>query len=396
MRQGLLCRLGAGLLLGFLVEMLPAGEILTNAEVTEMVKSGLGETIIREKIATSENIFDISAKALIDLKKNAVPETLIQLMHQEALKNQKRLRARIASEIQNLVAENELCRRGAEAYLKKVGSAALPQLREALNANPENVQEALIDILSKMNDRDSAPLLRELLVSQSHRLRIAAAAALTALADETSVKLARQAVKQGDGRLDGYMRLLGGMKDSASVSALAVCLLRAFAPESRAEAAWALGEIQAQAGVSTLETALVNDNEIAVKANAAEALGKIAAEESFARLTDACRNMPAVRQQALAAIGRYPAKLSVPFLVGALAQPLKAEEKQVALKALRAQTGRDFGTDMAAWNRWMAENLAPAAQAEAETPAAPGTEAKPETPAAPAETPAEGQTPADK
>src|SRR5437868_15006836 len=50
------------------------GEVLTNADVISMVKSGLPEAVIIGSIKTSENNFDISAKGLIALQKASVPQ----------------------------------------------------------------------------------------------------------------------------------------------------------------------------------------------------------------------------------------------------------------------------------------------------------------------------------
>ncbi|MBK8148136.1 MAG: hypothetical protein IPK58_07925 [Acidobacteria bacterium] len=46
-------------------------ETLTNLQVVEMVKSGLGTSIIAKKINGSENRFDVSVNALIELKTQA-------------------------------------------------------------------------------------------------------------------------------------------------------------------------------------------------------------------------------------------------------------------------------------------------------------------------------------
>lgn len=62
-------------------------EILTNAIVIEMSKIGLEKEIIIKKINESPNNFDVSANALIELKKNGVDSAVISLMLERA--NQK-------------------------------------------------------------------------------------------------------------------------------------------------------------------------------------------------------------------------------------------------------------------------------------------------------------------
>src|ERR1043165_2360335 len=55
-------------------------EILTNATVIEMSKIGLDKQIILKKIGDSPNRFDVSANALIELKKASVADEVIALM----------------------------------------------------------------------------------------------------------------------------------------------------------------------------------------------------------------------------------------------------------------------------------------------------------------------------
>jgi hypothetical protein len=55
-------------------------EVLTNATVIEMSKVGLDKEIILKKINDSPNKFDVSANALIELKKASVADDVIALM----------------------------------------------------------------------------------------------------------------------------------------------------------------------------------------------------------------------------------------------------------------------------------------------------------------------------
>jgi len=59
-------------------------EVLTNAVVTEMSKSGLSKEIILKKINDSQNDFDTSVNALIELKKGGVADEVIALMMEKA------------------------------------------------------------------------------------------------------------------------------------------------------------------------------------------------------------------------------------------------------------------------------------------------------------------------
>src|SRR5262245_53154341 len=57
-----------------------AQETLTNQSIMEMLKAGLSERVVIAKIRTSPTSFDTSTDALIALKKNGVPEKVIEAM----------------------------------------------------------------------------------------------------------------------------------------------------------------------------------------------------------------------------------------------------------------------------------------------------------------------------
>ena len=65
-------------LLIFVSTTFAQSETLTNAAIVEMTRAGLGVPIILQKIASSGANFDISVKALIELKKAGVQDEVIQ------------------------------------------------------------------------------------------------------------------------------------------------------------------------------------------------------------------------------------------------------------------------------------------------------------------------------
>ena len=75
-------------------------ETLTNSTVIEMSKIGLDKEIIIKKINESENKFDISTNALIELKKNGVENAVITLMLERA--NRKTIDNPISTPIDNM------------------------------------------------------------------------------------------------------------------------------------------------------------------------------------------------------------------------------------------------------------------------------------------------------
>ena len=57
-----------------------ASEVLTNDAIVTMVKAGLGEEVIVGKVKISQNQFDLSTQALLDLKGQGVSEAIIKAM----------------------------------------------------------------------------------------------------------------------------------------------------------------------------------------------------------------------------------------------------------------------------------------------------------------------------
>jgi len=55
-------------------------EVLTNTQIIEMTKAGLGRDLIVSKIRSSQSKFDVSVNALIDLKKANVDDEVISAM----------------------------------------------------------------------------------------------------------------------------------------------------------------------------------------------------------------------------------------------------------------------------------------------------------------------------
>src|ERR1700733_8161212 len=53
---------------------------LTNDDVVKMVKAGLDQNVITQTIAASPQEFDLSSDALIHLKEEGVPDSVVQAM----------------------------------------------------------------------------------------------------------------------------------------------------------------------------------------------------------------------------------------------------------------------------------------------------------------------------
>src|SRR5437879_8609738 len=87
-RGGRLARLVQALLIGAALALAggtpaSAQEVLTNESVVGMVKAGLPETVIIQKIRSASRKFDNSTDGLIKLKRAGVPDKVIEAMVSE-------------------------------------------------------------------------------------------------------------------------------------------------------------------------------------------------------------------------------------------------------------------------------------------------------------------------
>lgn len=379
-----------------------ADEVMTNQDVVEMIKAGFGEDLIVDKIKNTGNRFDVSTKAMIQLKAEKVPESIISLMLSQARSKKSRMKSEIGLQIQRLAAENPPeTRDAALLFLVQQGDLSLPFLRETLINSRPQMRVAALFALGKMKDAESVRPIRTMFTDTAPEVRLAAATAVAEIGDAASVDAAHDAVVAGAPPLDGFLRLLGLAKSTKSAAFIRARLLEDSDPLARAQAAWALGEIKDVDSASDLEHALLKDQTATVRAECATALGKLKLPSSADALKRICLNDNSeARAAALAALGEFPAGTSVPFLIkGALggnSGNLSADEIKAVLDSLRKLTHQDFGAESAKWLEWYEKNrnaidaggeIMPAPETPAPASPAPTPATPAPTPAAPAPTP---------
>ena len=335
-----------------------SSETLTNQDVIDLLEADLNRELIEQKIRSSKNNFDMSTRAMIVLKKANVPDDIIALMLNEHRSQISKVNRKISLEIQHLVAERPEVRDAAFLKLKQYGDTALRPLRDTLAHLRAPMRAAAAYTLARLGDAKSLPLMRGLLTDSVADVRYAAAQGLYELDDKESVILARRAVTGGLDPLDGYLRLLGHFKDVKAAGFVKLRMLESGDKLTRAQAAWALGEIGWSEALDTLENAIdVNqEREPSVRREAVLALGKIQADSSVQKLIRVCTTDPQVRREVMLALGNFPADATVPFLVGTLQRRLAPAELQAALDSLRKLTHKDFGNNYARWSAWLEKN----------------------------------------
>ncbi len=372
---------GAALLLACLLTSLPlrAEEVLTNEDVVKLVESGLPLDLVKEKIEDSENAFDDSTEALVELKNRAVPDEIIRLMHREASKKRRDLQGKISLQIQRLTTARPEIRTAAMDFLRRNRATALPEIRETLVHERPELRAAAAEAAASLGDRESLQTLRTLLLDTEREVRHAAAGALFAMEDEIALDLARQAVVGGGDPLDGYLDLLGLHEDAEALGFIQLRLLESASEMTRARAAWALGRIGQARIHKELEHTLLRDSSPVVRREAAVALGRLAVAESAEALMLACSADLDVRLQSLRALSEFPPSLTVPFFIGTLRQELQTEEARAVVDGLRRLTHQNYGLDADRWEIWWEANRARFGDPDLEMPELfPGAEAEAE------------------
>jgi len=130
-----------------------APKFLTNDDVVSMVKAGQDQDTIVGAIQTQGTDFDVSAKALLQLKKSGVPKKVIDAM-MSAVKDQKEAAAAVLSAAQNKIAAAEAedkadearaeAARAARAKSAAAMSAAMPGQPSVMMVRGEQKQSLVV------------------------------------------------------------------------------------------------------------------------------------------------------------------------------------------------------------------------------------------------------------
>ncbi|MEE8395840.1 MAG: HEAT repeat domain-containing protein [bacterium] len=359
-------------------------ETLTNDDIISLFKAQLDKDLVVSKIKNSNNIFDVSAKAMINLKEQGVPDDVIAIMIDQVHDQKKTLSKKVSLAIQHLTSKRPETRTTALLYLQRLGGIAYPYLREALGSSRAPIRAAATKTLARLGDQGSLGLIRILLTDTVPEVRYAAAESLARLKDKDSIQMAKKAVVNGAAPLDAYIRLLGCYRDKQSVGFIRIRLLKNSDWRTRAQAAWALGEIRSPQGREALEHSLLQDGTKEVRREAAVALGKLGIPQSADALMHVCKVDSYARREALLALGNFPPKIAVPFLIkDALAKnknQLAPPEVAAILQSLRQLTNQDYGPDVDRWLLWWEKNKDRLGKLDGppRDAVAPGTEAVPE------------------
>ncbi|HQU86851.1 MAG TPA: hypothetical protein PKY59_27200 [Pyrinomonadaceae bacterium] len=114
-------------------------EILTNSDILEMTEAGLNAELIKDKVRSTSNNFDVSAKALIALKKGSVADEVIALMVEKSkTQPQKPAESKTENALQTVEKKNLT----ASDILRSARTIAIH--KDSLNPNKQALEKELL------------------------------------------------------------------------------------------------------------------------------------------------------------------------------------------------------------------------------------------------------------
>jgi HEAT repeat protein len=373
-----LCCLLCILLLGGLAAEAAAAEILSNQDVVALIEAGLNEELVKRKIQASQNDFDVSAEAMVRLRKSGVPDEIISLMLTQTEKQKSQRENRLAMQIQYLASPRPEARQQAYLALLRMGGRARERLIGVVSedGNPA-VRAAAAEALARMGEEEAVPVLTVLLEDPDPAVRAAAGAALADLAPEQATTLALRRLREWDSLeeeapVSAHLRIVERLDLAKGAEAALRVLQKGVRPGDRAAAAEALGRLGEQGAVEALEQALRHDRDAAVRAAAAQALGRLGVEDAVESLLAALQRDAENRPELIRVMARFNPEKVVPILITLVDPQLPPPEAEALTETLRRLTRRDFGLDRRRWLKWWEEH-----EAGVDKPAGPPAEPPP-------------------
>jgi HEAT repeat protein len=332
-------------------------ETLTNDDVIQLVKSGLSETLVRKKIATSDCRFDMSAARLVELKEAGVPEGIIELMVDTHTKWKARITGAVQVALQGFRDDTGAQRERSLRDLQRLGPDAIPEIvRQGLINEEARVRSGAAEAIGLMGHRDGMEPLLEALTDRDAAVRTVAAAALKATVEdgerERVCKRLLAVVSGIDKPADGAVRALGHLGEKRAAPDLRKMAQADTAPAMRAAAAEALGAMRDAESLDLLIDRLLADRSAEVRGAAALALARIGDAKAVKPLVKAFERYPQDRRQLVGPLARFRDPEGVETLIEALDDD-DARVKDMAWDALKLLTGEtSLKKDRSIWNEW--------------------------------------------
>lgn len=340
-------------------------EELENEDIVAMIKSGIKAELVKEKIRKSDNMFDVTADAMVKLRNSGVPDDVIQAMLKEAERTESQKVTRINVYIQSLASPRKEARQAAYLSLLKMGRIAQNRMMEVLtDTRDPKVKAALAEAMGKMKVEDSVPYLRVMADDATAEVRIASGDALYLLLEKDECrKISEKGMMSwrgtGENYAEAYIRMAGHLADKKDAAFMMRVLSESPNASEREMAAWALANMYdgKDSTRELLERTMIVDSSVEVKNQAASTLGIIGDPKSIDAFGKAIRAKGASRTELFKVMGTFKDKSVIPILITCFGiEDLKDDEEMVLVDVLRRTTHEDFGNQMAKWLEWWEKN----------------------------------------
>jgi HEAT repeat protein len=332
-------------------------EVLSNQDVEALIEAKIDTKLVVRKIIASDNIFDVSAAAMVELRGNGVPDEVIDVMLAEYEKRKNRRQSRVSLQIQSLASDIPETRQSAYINLLRQGLAAQTQMQDALTNPAPEVRAAVINAFSRMDCPDMVPMIRIMLQDASAQVRLAAADYLLRFdrADTVREAMARITAWRFDRpgpSPDADIRITATDGQQEAIPFIRLMAAESDSENVRLEASRALGEIKDRDSRRILSRIMLQDQSPEVRLAAARSLASLGIVETIPALRKALIEDKDNRENLFQIMGIYPSKHIIPTLITLLAEDLSNQEQKALRDTLRRMTHQDFGLDVSKWLNW--------------------------------------------
>jgi len=339
------------------------GEILDNAKVVRLVKTGFSDEIILKKIGISTCRFDVSVDALEKLQKAGVSEKIVGLMIDRARKGH----GELGTVVQ---AMTNFFQQGTEASVLRAldlarmhGAKLVPFMLEPLTDKHERVRAGFCVALGEVGGPEVRDALWAKLRDDAQVVRSSAARAIARISNDarTRAECLRHLRDAAGGLRDGYARALGHMRATEALGDL-IRLLdeKRESEELRTACAVALGVLKDKKGFDVLaRTVLETRGSAAVRQAAGDALWALGDPRAISVLLRAWDRWPSDHVALARQLGAFRDPRVVERLIAALGQGENRELVSVAHESLKKITGESFEAEREMplhekWKSWWA------------------------------------------
>ncbi len=337
----------------------PMGEILTNEKILLLVEAGFSEQLILRKIEESDCDFEISASAMVDLKKQKVSEPVIAAMMDAQKRYAERKRRVVEQLIQTLRGTEPQQYALAVRKLVRAGPTAVPRLLRHLDDEDPVIRAGSCEVLGKILDRAALPSLFEMLRDSHPAVRAQAALALSKMRSQASTERLLQMMEEPGMPLDGVARALGYSGDRRAYQKLLRLFETPGPNEARAAAGFALGALGETRALDALVATLVRrSTDPRVRDSCAMALAKLVpllAAEERTTVLDAMLKAFERYHASRAVLARELRAFNEERAVTALVEALKDHVRDVSVAAwdsLKYVTAEEIPRDYDQWTSW--------------------------------------------